>query len=83
MIIKKNNNKKNIENTTIVDDPNLSQKSLFRVDEVADYFNIAKSTVYLWIDHGILSAEKYNGTIRIPRESILSCRFKNKINSLE
>lgn len=63
-----------------MNDLRLSNKSLFRPDEVADYFNISRSTVYLWIDHGILKAEKIGGTIRISREAILSCRFNNKIN---
>lgn len=59
----------------INDDPNLPDKSLFRVDEVADYFGFSRSTIYLWIDHGILKAEKYRGSLRISRVSILNCRF--------
>ena len=67
----------------IIDDPLLPQKSLFRPDEVADYFDCARSTIYLWIDHGILKAEKIKGIVRIPRQSILECRFKNKRKALE
>jgi excisionase family DNA binding protein len=65
------------------DDYGLPQKALFRVDEVSAYFNVARSTIYLWIDHGILSAEKYGGTIRIARDAIIACRFNNQINPLD
>ena len=58
----------------------LPQKPLLRVDEVSQYFDVARSTVYLWIDHGILDAEKIRGVIRITRESIVKCRLASKIN---
>ena len=61
----------------------LPEKELLRVDEVAEYFDISKSTVYLWIDHGILSAEKYRGTIRIPIESVKTCRLSSKLSPME
>jgi excisionase family DNA binding protein len=57
----------------------LPKKDLFRPDEVADYLMISKSTVYLWVDHGILQAEKIKGTIRIPRKSIVNCRMAAKL----
>lgn len=60
---------------TIKDDSGLPQKSLFRVDEVADYFSISERCVRLWIEHGHLSAEKVVGSVRISRDSILHCRF--------
>jgi len=63
-----------------VDDPRLPNKSLFRIDEVATYFGVATSTIYLWIEHGILTAEKYRGTIRVPRESIVHCRLANRLH---
>jgi len=69
-----------------VDDSTLPKKDLFRVDEVAAYFNVSRSTIYLWVDHGILKAEKYNGqngTIRISRKAILSCRFNNRLDPLK
>jgi len=75
---------KEIENLIMEDekappreDPLLPDKSLFRVDEVMQYFGISESTVRLWIQHGHLEAEKIVGSVRIKRESILSCRFKN------
>lgn len=61
----------------------LPQKPLLRVDECAIYFDVSVSTIYLWIDHGILIAEKYRGTIRIPRESVLNCRLANKLRPLD
>ena len=54
-------------------------KPLWRVDEVAAHFDVAKSTVYLWIDHGLLQAEKPGGVIRVPRESIVNFRLSSKI----
>ena len=81
--------KPKVENVKIVDheivvedDPRLPDKSLFRVDEAAQYFDVAARTIYLWIEHGILNAEKYGGTIRIPRISILGCRFKSRFNPM-
>jgi len=50
------------------------KKSLYRVDEVAEYFNVNRSTVYRWIDNGVLKSEKYVKTIRISRESIEQVR---------
>jgi excisionase family DNA binding protein len=61
----------------------LPEKELLRVDEVAQYFSISRSTVYLWIEHGILIAEKYRGIIRVPRESVIKCRLANKLEPLE
>lgn len=61
----------------------LPNKELLRVDEVADYFDVSRSTIYLWIDHGILVAEKYRGIIRVPRESVNTCRLKHKLEPLE
>ena len=61
----------------------LPEKELLRVDEVAQYFSISRSTVYLWIDHGILIAEKYRGIIRVPRESVIKCRLANKLEPLK
>lgn len=75
--------KVNQRNLPALDDPGLSKKSLFRIDEVSAYFCVSRSTIYLWVDHGILGAEKYNGTIRIPREAILTCRFNNQMKPLD
>ena len=61
----------------------LPKKELLRVDEVAQYFDVSNKTIYLWIDHGILDAEKFHGTIRIPRESVLNSRVANKMKPLD
>lgn len=58
------------------DDPLLPKKSLFRVDEVAKYFNVSESCIRLWIQHDILEKVKTRGVVNIPRESILKCRFQ-------
>jgi len=61
----------------------LPEKPLWRVDEVAAYFDVARSTVYLWIDHGLLEAEKLRGVIRVTRQSILRFRLASRINPNE
>lgn len=61
----------------------LPNKALLRVEEVATYFSVSRSTIYLWIDHGILAAEKYHKTIRIPKESVINCRIMAKIDRLD
>ena len=53
----------------------LPDKQLFRVDEVATIFDVSRSTIYLWIAHGHLTAEKYVGTIRVTRKSILDFKL--------
>jgi len=61
----------------------LPNKALLRVEEVATYFDVSRSTVYLWIDHGLLAAEKYNGIIRVPKESIENFRLIGKMAVLD
>jgi excisionase family DNA binding protein len=52
--------------------PDLPQKTLLRVDEVARFFNINKKTVYGWVDMGILQACNPNGgSLRVFRESVM------------
>lgn len=59
----------------------LPDKKLFRVDEVAAFLDVDRSTIYRWIDHGLLAAEKYNRVIRISRESLLNFRFSSRLQS--
>ena len=59
----------------VYDDPLLPQKSNFRVDEVARYFDVTEACIRIWIDHGILQKVKIRGILRVPRESIIHCRF--------
>lgn len=61
----------------------LPEKPLLRVDEVAAYFDVTNRTIYLWIDHGLLLAEKYKGVIRIPRESIETFRLSSRLSPLK
>jgi excisionase family DNA binding protein len=49
----------------------LPMKKHLRPDEVALYFDVSRSTVYLWVDHGMLDGCKLtNGMLRITRESV-------------
>jgi len=51
----------------------LPDKALLRPDEVAKYYSVAKSTVYVWIETGKLEAVKVGGKLlRIPREALES-----------
>lgn len=61
----------------------LPEKELYRVDEVADHFRVSTRTIYLWIDHGLLLAEKYNGIIRIPSESVRNFRLRSRFEPLQ
>jgi excisionase family DNA binding protein len=61
----------------------LPKKPLWRVDEVAEHFDVTRQTIYLWIDHGQLEAEKYKGVIRIPRDSIINFRLASRVRPLE
>lgn len=54
----------------------LPDKTLLRVEEVADFFSVTNRTIYLWIEHGHLEAERTPGrSIRILRESVKNCRL--------
>lgn len=49
----------------------LPQKAYYRPDEIAEYYQVSRSTVYLWIETGRLTATKIAGTsVRIPREAL-------------
>jgi excisionase family DNA binding protein len=50
----------------------LPEKELLRPDEVAAYLSLSVKTIYGWIAEGKLPAKKVFGTLRIPRESVLS-----------
>ena len=54
----------------------LPQKDLFRLDEVAIYLDVSKSTLYRWISDGIpgngqLEVVKVGKGLRIKRTTIL------------
>lgn len=54
------------------------EKKMLRVQEVADFLDVSRSTIYLWIDNGLLEVEKYRGVIRVPRESLANFRLLHK-----
>ena len=61
----------------------LPQKRLFRVSEVAKYFEVTDRTVYLWIEHGHLETEKTpGGQWRITIDSINKCRFNHQNDTI-
>jgi len=61
----------------------LPKKDLFRVDEVARYFNVTDRTIRLWIEHGLLVAEKYKHQLRIPRREIINFRLASRVKHAE
>lgn len=49
----------------------LPDKDLFTPKETAKYLDIAKSTVYTWLNNGTLTGVKIgNKTVKVDRESI-------------
>lgn len=70
---------KDVVTPKIKDDPLLPNKGLFRRDEVAAYFGVTVRCIDRWIQHGILEKNKVVGTVQIPRESILRCRFRKTV----
>ena len=58
----------------------LPKRALLTITEVASYFYVSERTIYLWIDHGLLEAEKYRRVIRIPKKSVLNFRLKHRID---
>jgi len=61
-------------------DKYLPKKDVFRIDEVATYFDVSERIIRLWIDHGLLTREQYvkKGMIRVTRESIVRFRLKGR-----
>ena len=55
------------------DPVNLPKKDWLRIDEVAKHFDVKERTIRNWIEQDKIEAKKIGGTIRIPRESVLSC----------
>jgi excisionase family DNA binding protein len=49
----------------------LPKRKLLRPDEVATYFGVSRTSVYTWIDHGMLVAEQYGRILRIRRDSVI------------
>lgn len=49
----------------------LSEKALLRVEEVAAFFSIGKSTVYSWIREGALKTAMIGKMLRVLRTSVV------------
>jgi excisionase family DNA binding protein len=57
----------------------LPDKAFFRPDEAAEYYGVARATIYKWVFEGKIEAIKLGEkTIRIPREAILA--FPRAVN---
>ena len=65
-----------IEDTKSQVDDSPVEKTLFYIDEAADYFGVTSDCIKLWIDHGHLQKADMLGPVRIPITSMLGCRFK-------
>jgi len=52
----------------------LPDKPNLNVKEVAEFWGVDRSTVYRWIEKGVIVAVKKGGGLRIPRESALECK---------
>ena len=68
-----------VEQLTIFDliKPDLPEKTLLRVDEVARFFDVSPKTVYNWCEMGLIKACNINGgTLRIFRESLIDLMEK-------
>lgn len=50
----------------------LPDTPFLRVDEVAAYFRVSRSTVYGWIQAGQLPAVRIGGTVRLPRAAVVA-----------
>ena len=61
----------------------LPKKAMYRVSELAIFFDVGESTVYDWINFGEMEAEKYRGAIRVPRESVVRFREDHKMKPLD
>ena len=62
----------------------LPNKDFYQVQEIADHFRVSRSTIYNYIDHGILpNCKKIGGSVRIPKKSIEECLLLAQIEPLK
>ena len=62
----------------------LPNKKYMRPEEVANYFSISRSTIYLWCDHGLLdSCKPTGGTVRITVASVKKLEQEGFLRSNE
>lgn len=54
----------------------LPDKRMFRIPEVAKYFNVNDRTIRMWMKDRKIKYEKIGGSIRISRQAILDFRLK-------
>lgn len=56
----------------------LTDKQLYRPDEVAEILKVNRQTVYNWCEEGKLKSYKIGGVLRIDGESILKIMQKKE-----
>ena len=55
----------------------LPYRPLYRISDVAAYYDVSERTVRLWVEHGHLKVvQKPGGQLRITQESLESCGIR-------
>lgn len=65
-IIKEEISKANMEkapSTSLVETPGLTQKPLYKINEICSLFNVTKPTIYDWVKHGKLRRVKIRSRV--------------------
>ena len=65
------------ENNNTLIDPQISNRILWRPDEVAEFFGVTTRTIYNWYEIGYLEGIKTPRALRIFRRSIVK-RLRNE-----
>jgi len=59
--------------------PDLSDRPLLRIGEVAHFFSVSPKIVYEWYNSGMLKGIKHKGAIKISRASVIDFITKNDV----
>jgi excisionase family DNA binding protein len=65
-IIKEEVNRANMEklpDTSLTDTPGLTQKPLYKINEICSLFKVSKPTIYDWVKHGKLRRVKIRSRV--------------------
>lgn len=61
----------------------MEKKKLLNIDEVAEYLNVSKPTIYRIVDSRQISFYKIRGSLRFSQEDIDKYLEQNKIDSIK